>query len=144
MKSITVTERRRLIVLCAAWLFDSTSAVLRANPVITLDGSAIAAVGYGIAPPEKAGLVDLGGTMLLPGLIDTHVHLAFDASRDPVASLAARDDTEALAAMTAAARTAPRCAAESPPSATSATAVTCPCNCAVPRPCPLSLRPGRR
>lgn len=108
MKSATATERHRPIVLRAAWLFDGTSAVLRADPVITLDGSTIAALGYGIAPPDKAGLVDLNGATLLPGLIDTHVHLAFDASLDPVASLAARDDTEALAAMTAAARTALR------------------------------------
>ena len=108
MKSTTVTARRRPIVLRAAWLFDSTSAILRANPVITLDGPTITAVDYGIAPPDKADLVDLDRATLLPGLIDTHVHLAFDASQDPVANLAARDDTEALAAMTAAARTALR------------------------------------
>jgi imidazolonepropionase-like amidohydrolase len=48
--------------------------------------------------------VDLGGTTLLPGLIDTHVHLAFDASTEPVARLAARDDVQALAAMAEAGR----------------------------------------
>ncbi len=108
MSSATVTERRRPTVLRAAWLFDSPSAILRANPVIILDGSTITAVDYGIAPPQQADLVDLDGATLLPGLIDTHVHLAFDASPDPVASLAARDDTETLAAMTTAARTALR------------------------------------
>jgi imidazolonepropionase-like amidohydrolase len=108
MTTTTVTGRRRLTALRAAWLFDGTSATLRANPVIILDGSAIAAVGYDIAPPQQADLVDLDGATLLPGLIDTHVHLAFDASADPVASLAARDDTETLAAMTIAARTALR------------------------------------
>ncbi len=75
-------DRRRLTVLRAAWLFDSRSAILRANPVVTLDGPTITAVDYDMAPPQQADLVDLDGAVLLPGLIDTHVHLAFDASRD--------------------------------------------------------------
>ncbi|MET8877686.1 amidohydrolase family protein [Nocardia sp. NPDC004604] len=44
-------------------------------------------------------VVDLGGVTLLPGLIDTHVHLAFDAGFDPVGALLTRSDEEALAAM---------------------------------------------
>ncbi|WP_214110958.1 metal-dependent hydrolase family protein [Acrocarpospora catenulata] len=35
--------------------------------------------------PENA--LDLGDVTLLPGLIDTHVHLAFDAGPDPIGSL---------------------------------------------------------
>ena len=31
---------------------------------------------------------------MLPGLVDTHVHLAFDASVDPVGALAGRDDEQ--------------------------------------------------
>jgi imidazolonepropionase-like amidohydrolase len=44
-------------------------------------------------------VLDLPGTTLLPGLIDTHVHLCFDASFDAVGALAARDDDAVLAAM---------------------------------------------
>ncbi len=44
---------------------------------------------------ERAELVDLGDVTLLPGLIDVHQHLAFDASSDPVSQLA-RDDDNAL------------------------------------------------
>lgn len=36
---------------------------------------------------------------LLPGLIDAHVHLCFDASPDPVTSLRESDDTDLLLAM---------------------------------------------
>jgi len=43
---------------------------------------------------------------VLPGLVDTHVHLAFDASSDPAGALAQRDEHAALAAMRQAARTA--------------------------------------
>ena len=73
--------------------------------MLLLDGPVIAGITRGTVPPG-AVVVDLPDTTLLPGLIDTHVHLAFDASADPVAALAARDDDAALTAMTAAARTA--------------------------------------
>lgn len=92
-------------VLRASHLFDGTR--LRAGPVLTMDGGRIASVSFGGPVPTDA--VDLTGTTLLPGLIDTHVHLAFDASADPVAALAGRDDDDdALAAMRAAAATAVR------------------------------------
>ena len=48
-------------------------------------------------------MLDLGDATLLPGLIDTHVHLAFDAGLDPVATLAARDDDAVLESMAQAA-----------------------------------------
>ncbi|MEV6495506.1 amidohydrolase family protein, partial [Actinoplanes sp. NPDC051633] len=51
-----------------------------------------------------AELVDLGAATLLPGLVDSHVHLVFDASPDPVGHLAGADDEEVLALMRANAR----------------------------------------
>ncbi|WP_424643310.1 amidohydrolase family protein [Embleya sp. AB8] len=44
------------------------------------------------------------GSTILPGLIDSHVHLVFDASADPVAALDGVDDLDLLAAMAARAR----------------------------------------
>src|SRR5215471_13093580 len=87
----TVTDRRRLTALRARWLFDGTSSTLTANPTVVLDGDTILAAGAATPPPSGAEVVDLPGATLLPGLIDTHVHLAFDASTDPVGHLAARD-----------------------------------------------------
>ncbi|MEW9549760.1 amidohydrolase family protein [Nonomuraea sp. NPDC050783] len=98
----------RLTVLRAAWLYDGTGPGLISDPVLVLDGGTIAAVGPPGGVPEGATVVDLGGATLLPGLIDTHVHLAFDASSDPVGNLAGRDAAAALAAMAAAARRAAR------------------------------------
>jgi hypothetical protein len=86
--SISVTERARPTAIRAAWLFDGTQAALRPDPVVVIEGSTILSVGLGVAPPTDAHVVDLGGATLMPGLIDTHVHLAFDASTDPVGALA--------------------------------------------------------
>jgi imidazolonepropionase-like amidohydrolase len=95
----TATERGRLTALRAAWLFDGTGSALIPDPLIVIDGGTIVAVGSGAPAPDGADVIDLGGAALLPGLVDTHVHLAFDASADPVAALAARSDEETTAAM---------------------------------------------
>jgi len=87
----------------ASWLFDGAG--LRPDPVVVIEGERIVSVGFG-SPPED--FVDLTGATLLPGLIDPHVHLAFDASTAPVEALAARSDVDVLAAMERAARTAVR------------------------------------
>ena len=100
MTTPTVTERGRLTVLRAAWLFDGSGSALIPDPLVVIDGGTIVAVGSGAPAPDGADIVDLGGAALLPGLVDTHVHLAFDASADPVGALAARSDEETLAAMT--------------------------------------------
>ena len=99
MTNLTVTDRRRLTAIRAARLFDGTSSQLLNDPVVVLDGATVRSVETGTEPPPGADVVDLGTATLLPGLIDTHVHLAFDASRDPVGRLAARSDEEVLAAM---------------------------------------------
>jgi imidazolonepropionase-like amidohydrolase len=95
----TVTERGRLTALRAAWLFDGTGSALIPDPLVVIDGGTIVAVGSGAPAPDGADVVDLGGAALLPGLVDTHVHLAFDASADPIAALAARSDEETTEAM---------------------------------------------
>jgi imidazolonepropionase-like amidohydrolase len=104
----TVTERRRLTAIRAAWLFDGTTPNLLPNPTVVLDGDAIHSVGSAAPVPEGATVVELTGATLLPGLVDGHVHLAFDASEDPVSALASRDDAAAFAAMISFARAAAR------------------------------------
>jgi imidazolonepropionase-like amidohydrolase len=55
---------------------------MRPDAVVTVEGGRITALsGSGHAD------LDLGDVTLLPGLVDCHVHLAFDASDDPVSRL---------------------------------------------------------
>lgn len=100
-----MTERRGRVALRGANLFDGRDFHAGAGSAVLIDGGTIVAVLDGEVPSD-ADVVELPGATLLPGLVDTHVHLAFDASVDPVAALASRDDEAALAAMVAAARTA--------------------------------------
>jgi imidazolonepropionase-like amidohydrolase len=107
-QTTTATERRRLTAIRAAWLFDGRSAALMPDPTVVLDGATIVDVAPAGPVPDGAHVVDLSGATLLPGLIDGHLHLAFDSSADPVATLRERDDAEAFVAMTNAARAAAR------------------------------------
>ncbi|WP_216216966.1 amidohydrolase family protein [Amycolatopsis aidingensis] len=51
------------------------------------------------AAPATVPALDFPGATLLPGLIDGHVHLSFDAGADPVGNLLATDEAELLTGM---------------------------------------------
>jgi imidazolonepropionase-like amidohydrolase len=82
-----------LLVLRAGQVFDGERSRGEAG-VLIQDGKITDLDTTRSRPPEGAEVVDFGSdACLLPGLIDAHVHLAFDASADVVTSLAARDDS---------------------------------------------------
>jgi imidazolonepropionase-like amidohydrolase len=91
-----------MTVLYARRLFDGTADALHRDACIVVEGALITGVETGVPAPAGADVVDT----VLPGLVDGHVHLAFDASADPVAALDARDDAAAFAAMIEAGRNA--------------------------------------
>lgn len=63
------------IALKAAHIFDGTSDNMLSNGVVIVDGNRIIAAGSGIAIPANAEVIDLGDATLLPGFIDSHVHI---------------------------------------------------------------------
>jgi Imidazolonepropionase and related amidohydrolases len=63
------------IALRAARLFDGTSDNVVRNGVVVVQGNRIVAAGANVDIPKNAQVIDLGDVTLLPGLIDSHVHL---------------------------------------------------------------------
>jgi imidazolonepropionase-like amidohydrolase len=65
-------------VLSGATLIDGTGAPPVPDAIIVIDGERIVTAGArgGTPAPARAEVVDLSGLTLLPGLIDTHDHLA--------------------------------------------------------------------
>jgi len=97
-----------MLALRAAPLFDGWSDKLLERPLVLIENGRITAIEYGdLDAPQGAEFVDLGEATLLPGLIDTHVHLGFDASTAPVAHLRTATDDALLEQMRANAATAP-------------------------------------
>src|SRR5262245_45449000 len=65
------------MLLTAARLFDGTGAANTPTPWVRVADGRIAAIGSG--PPPTGTTLDFPGCTVLPGLIDTHVHLVFSA-----------------------------------------------------------------
>lgn len=105
----TVTPRRgtdahRIRALRAGLIFDGEQA-LGPGTVLIKDGRIVAIDTTGASAPGDALVDDLGPEVcLLPGLIDSHVHLIFDASADVLTSLATVDDDALLGRMRVAGR----------------------------------------
>jgi imidazolonepropionase-like amidohydrolase len=72
---------KKALVLKAAHLFDGKGEALVSPGRLVIEGGKIVSVGEGVAP-EGAEVIDLGDATLLPGLMDAHTHLTFEASDD--------------------------------------------------------------
>ena len=73
------------IVFANVRLFDGKSDALRDGLRVLVDGNRIASVAQGNPPPpDGARVIDCGGRVLMPGLIDAHWHAIFAALPLPV------------------------------------------------------------
>lgn len=62
-------------VVRAGRLFDPRSGTMQTNQIIVIRGDRIVDVGGSAAVPDGAKVIDLSGSTVLPGLIDTHLHV---------------------------------------------------------------------
>jgi len=65
----------RVIAIRAGRLFDPKSGTLLANQIVVIRGDRIQDVGPSVAIPSDATVIDLSRATILPGLIDTHLHV---------------------------------------------------------------------
>jgi imidazolonepropionase-like amidohydrolase len=87
----------------AGRMFDGVSLQGPAT-VFVAEGRITGVDTSGARAPDGVHLVDLGPDgFLMPGLIDSHVHLGFNAGSDAVTAFTTADDAELLAVMRAAA-----------------------------------------
>src|SRR5947209_3191642 len=88
-------SREAPLLIEASRLFNGTG--FEAEPRLLLEDGHIRALGG--APLGGVERLSFDNATILPGLFDAHVHLCFDASDDPAARLAERDDEAALLQM---------------------------------------------
>jgi imidazolonepropionase-like amidohydrolase len=74
----------RIVLVKAGRLLDPRSGTIRSPAAVLIEGGKIKEVGAPStlqeAAPSNAEILDVGGAMLLPGLIDSHTHLLLDVT----------------------------------------------------------------
>jgi imidazolonepropionase-like amidohydrolase len=72
----TPPSGQKITVVRAAHMLDVKSGRTIDNPIVVIDGERI--VSLSGPAPAAATVIDLPGTTLVPGLIDSHTHITFD------------------------------------------------------------------
>jgi imidazolonepropionase-like amidohydrolase len=86
-----------VFALRAARLFNGTSGWSLHQPSVLIEDGRIIYINESpTADPSGVNVIDLGDVTMMPGLIDCHQHLVFDATDDPVGHLADREDGKVL------------------------------------------------
>jgi imidazolonepropionase-like amidohydrolase len=75
----------------AARLFDAIDGRVRPDHVVLVDGERITAVVPAPEVPQGTPVRDFGDVTLLPGLIDAHVHVAWDGTKPNPVEVALRE-----------------------------------------------------
>lgn len=84
--AITSTAEARDVVVHAGELIDGIGDSPRAKVSILVRDDRIIAVEPGFVNPEGAAIIDLSNSTVMPGLIDSHVHITYSyTGKNPIA-----------------------------------------------------------
>ena len=81
--SATAQTAAPIIAVKAGRLIDPETATVTTNQIILIEGERIKAVGANLAIPTGATVIDLSKFSVLPGLVDTHTHMALTYKEQP-------------------------------------------------------------
>ena len=78
----TMALSQRTVIHCGS-LIDGKSKEIRSQMTIVIEGNKIVSLNRGFTKPDSAGkFIDLSKKTVMPGLIDMHVHLEQETSKD--------------------------------------------------------------
>lgn len=99
--ALSANAQDSVVVIRAARLIDGTGAAPLSNAAVIVRGNRIDAFGpaSSIGAPAGARIIELGEVTLLPGFIDTHVHLIGRGLADPEADHEAVRDLPSFSAI---------------------------------------------
>jgi len=81
--SIASAAQSQVIAIKAGRLIDPETATISANQTILVENGKFTAIGPSVAIPQGAQVVDLSTLTVLPGLVDSHNHLALTYKEVP-------------------------------------------------------------
>jgi imidazolonepropionase-like amidohydrolase len=81
--SATAQTAAPVTAIKAGRLIDPETATVTTNQIILIEGERIKAVGSNLAIPTGATVIDLSKFSVLPGLVDTHTHMALTYKEQP-------------------------------------------------------------
>ena len=77
------TPAAPITVIKAGRLIDPETGTAATNQLIIVEGEKIKAVGWNLAIPPGAKVIDLSNLTVLPGLVDAHTHMAITYKEQP-------------------------------------------------------------
>ena len=81
--TVTAQSAAPITAIKAGRLIDPETATVTANQIILIEGERIKAVGPNLAIPAGSTIIDLSKLTVLPGLVDTHTHMALTYKEQP-------------------------------------------------------------